>query len=257
MDERERLFRELVRCYRRSAVGQRCTGIVHNLNTPLQALSLGCELLFRKAAEENAALVGQLSPEAKAAWEKFYLYRLDKLQQFEEEIRKLHQLARLIIYQGMHEEQQERQVIDLNALLQDELQLFMLQPFFKHRVEKRIHIQQRLPPISGYYIDFSQSFRNLVDNALEAMATVERPVLTVETALTGQSRIIRVGDNGAGIAPELQPRIFEPFFTTRDSPEHPRTGLGLYMAKRLLAPYGGDIQVQSQSGETWFTVILP
>lgn len=257
MDERERLFRELVRYYRYSAVGRRCIGIVHNFNTPLQVLSLDCELLERKAAEEKAGLAVRLPPELRSEWEKFYQYRDDKLRQFKDGIADLYRLTRLIILQGVHEDQQDQQILDLNDIVQAELELYQAQRFFKHRVDKRFHFQAGLPLITGFYIDISQSFRNLVDNALEAMETLEEPVLTIETALEEQRRLIRVGDNGVGIAPEIQPRIFEPFFTTKDTPETPRAGMGLYMARRLLAPYGGEIRVESRPGETWVTIILP
>ncbi|MBW1916710.1 MAG: GHKL domain-containing protein [Deltaproteobacteria bacterium] len=257
MDERERLLRELVRYYRHSAVGQRCTGIVHNFNTPLQVLSLNCELLQRKAVEEQAELSPRLPPELRPEWEKLFQYREDKLLLFKEEIRKLHHLAQLIVNQGLHEDQPGRQLLNLNAIIQEELELFQADRFFKHMVEKRFRFDENLPSLSGYYIDISQSFRLLVDNALEAMESVELRVLTVETVVEGRDRIIRVGDTGPGIAPEVLPQIFEPFFTTKDTPQNPRAGLGLYMAKRLLAPYHGRIQVQSSPGNTWFTVILP
>jgi two-component system NtrC family sensor kinase len=257
VDVRERLFLQLTRYYRYSAIGQQCIGIVHNFNTPLQVLSLDCELLERKAAEEKARIAVQLSPKLRSEWEKFSQYRDDKLRQFKEGIEALYRLTRLIIHRGMHEDQQDQQILDLNDIIRDELELFQTQRFFKHQVDKRFQFEAGLPLINGFYIDFSQSFRNLVDNALEAMETVEWPVLTIETAREEKRRIIRVGDNGVGIAPEIQPRIFEPFFTTKDTPEHPRAGLGLFMARRLLAPYMGEIRIESRPGETWVTVILP
>ncbi|RLA88539.1 MAG: hypothetical protein DRG58_07735 [Deltaproteobacteria bacterium] len=257
MDEHERLWLELVRYYRHSAVGQRCTGIVHNFNTPLQVLSLYCELLQRKDDEEKNKLAKRLTPELQADWEQYYQYRQDKTRQLLDEIRKLQQLAQLIIQQGVHEDERGRQSFDLNAILRDELELYEANRFFKHMVDKRYYFDQDLPPIAGYYIDFSQSFRLLVDNALEAMELVQLRVLTVETAWQERHRIIRIGDTGVGMAPEVQSRLFEPFFTTKDSPERPHAGLGLYMARRLLNPYGGEIKIQSQPGETWVTVVLP
>jgi signal transduction histidine kinase len=257
MDERERLFQELVRYYRYSAVGRRTTGIVHNFNTPLQVLSLNFELLERKIIEEEKKFAAQLSPGLRQEWEGFAGYKRKKLKQSKEELERLQQMGRSIIFQGMHEERQDRQSLNLNQILQEELELYAAERFYKHQVEKRLHFRPELPPLSGYYIDLSQSFRHLVDNALEAMARVDSPVLTVETAKEEGRRIIRVGDNGMGIAPPDLPHIFEPFFTTKDTPQSPHAGLGLFFVQRLLAPYQGEIRVTSQPGETMVTVVLP
>jgi hypothetical protein len=42
---------ELVRYYRHSTVGRRCTGVIHNMNTPLQVISFQLELLEHKSQE--------------------------------------------------------------------------------------------------------------------------------------------------------------------------------------------------------------
>lgn len=252
----ERCWQEMIRYYRHSAVGRRCTGIVHNMNTPLQVLSFHLELLEQKSREEikylqgsPAGLTEKLLP--------YYHYRQDKLRQFHQEVQTLQLQTRRIIAQGLHEENQERQYLDLNEVYQEELELYRAHPFFKHQVEKDFRFYQGLPPIHGHYIDFSQSFRNLVDNALEAMDGGGVRKLTVETALQNGNRILRVGDTGKGISPEMLDRVFEPFVTTKAQQNPPPAGLGLFMARRLLAPYQGQVQAESAPGETWFTVTLP
>lgn len=252
----ERCWQELVRYYRHSSVGRRCTGIVHNMNTPLQVLSFHVELLEQKSQDEIKYL--QDSPgELTEKLLPYYYYRQDKLRQFHQEVQNLQAQARRIITQGVHEEKEERHYLDLNQVFQEELELYRALPFFKHQVEKDFRFQQGLPPIYGQYIDFSQSFRNLVDNALEAMEGAEIRQLTVETLLQGGHRLLRVGDTGAGIPPEILSRLFEPFTTSKTNANKPHAGLGLFMARRLLAPYRGEIQVESKPGETWFTMLLP
>jgi signal transduction histidine kinase len=252
----ERGWQELVRYYRHSSVGRRCTGIVHNMNTPLQVLSFHLELLEQKSREEHECL--QACPEEMTAkLRSLYQYRQDKLRQFRQEVQNLQVQARCIVTQGVHEENQERHYLDLNQVFQEELELFQANPFFKHQVEKDFRFQEGLPAIHGQYIDFSQSFRNLVDNALEAMEGGEPRKLMVKTGLQSGHRVLEVGDTGPGIPPEIRPRLFEPFTTSKGSLNPPHAGLGLFMARRLLAPYQGQIQVESKPGETWVTVVLP
>src|SRR5207302_8627262 len=68
--------------------------------------------------------------------------------------------------------------------------------------------------------------------------------------------IIRIRDNGPGIAPEVMPHIFEPFFTTKTDEQ--RTGLGLAVAKSIVEQHDGEISVKSTPGEgAEFIIRLP
>jgi signal transduction histidine kinase len=255
-EQLERSLQDLVRYYRHSAAGRRCHGIIHNLNAPLQVLSFQLELLEQKAAEEKQYLDDLSGPSAQKLLS-LLNRRRHKLTQMRQEIDNLHARVRRLAHQGIHEDLEDRLYLDLNRVYQDELALYEDDLFFKHHVQKHYGFQTGLAPICGHYLDFGQSFRNLVDNALEAMANAKVRRLMVETKLAGKRRLLRVGDTGAGIPAGMAERIFEPFFTTKGSPEHPRAGLGLYMARRLLAPYGGEVQAESSAGETWVTVALP
>ena len=252
----DRCLNELVRYYRHSAVGRRCTGVIHNMNTPLQVISFTLELLEQKTREEAEVLAELVNPSAPHL-EALHEYRDQKLKQLHEEVDKLRDMIHRIALQSIHEGEEEQCFLDLNQIFQDELELYLADPFFKHRVEKEFDFASGLPPIHGHYVDFSQIFRHLVDNALEAMAESPRRVLAVTTALQKNCRVLRVGDTGTGISPGDQARLFQPFFTTRSTANRPRAGLGLFMAQRLLEPYKGQISFESHPGQTWVTVCLP
>jgi signal transduction histidine kinase len=251
-----RCLKELVRYYRHSAVGRRCTGVIHNMNTPLQVISFQLELLEQKTQEEAkllSDLVHPLAPPLQALHD----YRDQKLKQLHQEVNKLRDMIHRIALQAIQEGEEEHCYLDLNQIFQDELKLYLADPFFKHRVEKEFEFTPGLPPIYGHYVDFSQSFRHLVDNALEAMAESPRRLLTVTTQLQQHCRVLRVGDTGSGIPPTDQARILQPFFTTKSTERRSRAGLGLFMTRRLLAPYKGEISLESRPGQTWVTVRLP
>jgi CheY-like chemotaxis protein len=72
----------------------------------------------------------------------------------------------------------------------------------------------------------------------------------------GEFVCLRVSDNGAGIAPEIQARIFEPFFTTKAKGKG--TGLGLAMVFGIVQQHQGWIECDSVPGEgTRFDIYLP
>jgi signal transduction histidine kinase len=251
-----RCLDELVRYYRHSTVGRRCTGVIHNMNTPLQVISFQLELLEQKAQEEGLLLT-ELTSLPAPQFQALFEYRRQKLEQLHKEVDLLREMIHRLVLQSVHEGKEEYCYLDLNQIFQDELELYLADPFFKHRVEREFSFSPGLPPIYGHYVDFSQSFRNVVDNALEAMAESPRRLLTVATGMHKNHRLVRIGDTGSGIPPAVQAQLFTPFFTTKSTEQRPRAGLGLFMARRLLKPYEGEITIDSQPGQTWVTVCLP
>jgi signal transduction histidine kinase len=111
------------------------------------------------------------------------------------------------------------------------------------------------PRLLVFGAELNQVWTNIVQNAVEAMGT--HGTLTVRTWTEGADRLlVSFTDTGAGIVPSDQPRIFEPFFTTKGVGQG--TGLGLDIAFRVVVVrHHGDIQVESQPGQTRFTVCLP
>lgn len=251
------LLQELILYYRHALVGQRLRGLIHTLNTPLQVLLMQSELMARKLQEEEEALYPQLPTALIPAWQSFFDYRRRKNQQLLEVAEEIQVALNWLKSRTRPDNENGLQEIDLNELIKTELQGYQLEPFFKNRVVIRWQTQDRLPPISGYYGDFSQSFCHLVDNALDALQEVAEPILTLGTAWREGNRVITVGDNGSGIPPQFQPRLFLPFFTTKKRAGNPRPGLGLFFAKKLLGRYGGSINFASQPGQTQFHLVLP
>jgi signal transduction histidine kinase len=95
---------------------------------------------------------------------------------------------------------------------------------------------------------------NLIDNAIGAMNG--SGTLTLRTGLSDECLRVEVTDTGSGIAEDVRQRIFEPFFTTKAVGEG--TGLGLDISWRIVVDrHHGDLRVESEPGNTKFTVLLP
>jgi signal transduction histidine kinase len=119
------------------------------------------------------------------------------------------------------------------------------------RVTVTLDVEPGLPLVQGLGGALNQVWSNLVDNALDAAA---RDVAVTATH-KGRTVVVRVRDDGAGIAADIQRRIFDPFFTTK--PPGVGTGLGLDTARRLVLQHKGEIVVESSPGKTEFAVTLP
>ncbi len=111
-----------------------------------------------------------------------------------------------------------------------------------------------LPEIPAYPAELNQVWTNIVDNALDAMDG--SGTLTVRTCRVDDRALVEICDTGPGVPPDIRRRIFEPFFTTKGVGRG--TGLGLDVSYRVVVTrHHGDIQVESQPGDTRFQVYLP
>ena len=109
-------------------------------------------------------------------------------------------------------------------------------------VELDVEIAPRLPLLRADQAALKQVLLNLVINALHA--THAGGQVRVSATDTGERVIIRVEDDGCGIAPDVLPKIFDSFFTTR--PEG--SGLGLVVVRKIVSQHGGDVEVSSTLG---------
>jgi two-component system, NtrC family, sensor kinase len=96
---------------------------------------------------------------------------------------------------------------------------------------------------------------NLMTNAVDAMTPGGTLTIRLLDQAPGRVRI-EVADTGHGIPVELLPRIFEPWVSTKQPGRG--TGLGLPIARDVIAAHGGSLSVASDIGRgTTFSIELP
>lgn len=126
-----------------------------------------------------------------------------------------------------------------------------------HKLKRGVTVQRDYQPVpllvNSFGSELNQVWTNLIDNAIDAMNG--QGELRVRTYRENGCVVVEIGDNGAGISPEVRVHIFEPFFTTKGVGEG--TGLGLDTVQRIVRKHRGNIQVSSKPGDTRFQVWLP
>jgi C4-dicarboxylate-specific signal transduction histidine kinase len=113
-----------------------------------------------------------------------------------------------------------------------------------HNVVTRIHLKPELPPIMGHSGQLQQVIVNLIQNAIDAMDSVnnDRRVLEVRTEHNGDDAIsITVEDSGPGIDPKKSDEMFGAFFTTKPH----GMGLGLAICRMIVERHDGELSVTS------------
>ena len=169
-----------------------------------------------------------------------------------------------------------------SAILQDALTMVEQQFRKQARVTVETEIQPQLTTIFCDHHRIAQVLINLLLNARDAMqpgggmvrVRFWLPDMLREPALATRARAgmegaenrangsaadlfaFSVADTGTGIAPAHKDRLFEPFFTTK--PHGQGTGLGLFIARGIVAQHGGCIYAENNpAGGATFTVVLP
>jgi signal transduction histidine kinase len=92
-----------------------------------------------------------------------------------------------------------------------------------------------------------QALLNVIHNAIEHCP--EGTHIQVDTARSSNEALIRVQDNGPGIALEDQRYVFERFYRGAGASRQRSLGLGLSIAKAVLCSQGGGIELRSTPGK--------
>ena len=205
---------------RLSTMGEMTTGLAHEINQPLTAITMYAQAAERIASQDTPDLgevvsaLRQISAQALRAGEI------------------IKRLRALVRKRQTHEE-----LLDFNAVVR-ELAVLVESDARLHDVRLIIDLGQDLPQVMGDTIQLQQVMLNLVRNAIEAVQTAgcERLVM-LRTARSGAGIEMSVSDLGPGLDPAIRERLFEAFATTK--PEG--TGLGLAISRSIVEAHGGQL----------------
>ncbi|PIP96518.1 MAG: hypothetical protein COW00_10175 [Bdellovibrio sp. CG12_big_fil_rev_8_21_14_0_65_39_13] len=218
-----------------SSLGEMVAGIVHEINNPLQLISVENQrvpLLLKKG-------------------------EMEKVVQGSEKIHKtISKITRIIagvknfVRQGQKDPDVEfkiSQVIDDAVVLCEGK---FKQSDVKISVECPAHFS-----VKSNYTQVFQIFTNLFTNAVDAIEKLEEKWIKVEVIDTDKDLKIKIIDSGPGISAEIVDDIFKSFFTTKGLGKG--TGLGLSLSKKIAIEQGGDLTVLHDEPHTTFCLSLP
>jgi PAS domain S-box-containing protein len=133
---------------------------------------------------------------------------------------------------------------------------------FQERVQAQhqsLHssIDPNLPPLLCDRSSLERILIELLNNACKYTPSGGQITLTAHAS--GDTIQLKVANSGTEIPPDELPHIFEKFYRVPhlDRWKHGGTGLGLALVQKLAEHSGGKITVESDKGQTCFTVELP
>ena len=223
-------FEQMKRAERLFAVGQLAAGLAHELRNPLASVAGAAGILRRNANLDDR-----------------YEECLDIIQKESQRLNRL--LTEFLDF--ARPRSPNFQSVELEPLLDGVIQL-AAHGVGRAPIHLRKELAASLPPVEGDPELLKQVLLNLVMNAIQAMP--EGGEVAVSASSDPDRVLIRVKDQGCGVAQSIRDKIFDPFFTTKDH----GTGLGLAVAHQIIEQHGGVLKAEANADRGMlFTAQLP
>ncbi len=215
------------------------------------------ELVYRSSHDLRAPLASILGLINLAKKEE----QLDKIREYldlqEKSVLRLDSLLKEIIQFSRNSHLEVKgEVINLAELIKESLDIH---EFFigSQAIEKSFSVSQPYNLICDKY-RLEIVLNNLISNAIRySNLNQKQPKLTVEAEVEEKQAVIRVIDNGIGIAPDLKNNIFNMFYKGSDQ-NVGGSGLGLFIVRETMEKLGGEISLDSEVGKgSTFTIKVP
>ena len=238
LERARRMQGELAHMARLSVAGEMASGMAHELNQPLTAISAlsdACEILLQShkgRSDEFPEAMRQISAQSQ---------RAGKI------IRRMREFTR--------KTEVRTRSVDINTLV-GEMAEFITADMRHQEIELRLELGGELPQVIADPVQVQQVVLNLIRNAVEAMqgSAIGHRVLRIRTSLMPEHVEVTVSDTGSGLPHEIRDRLFHPFLTTK--PEG--MGLGLSISHSIIEMHKGKLWATPRDGGgTNFHFTLP
>jgi signal transduction histidine kinase len=236
MIELEKRQEQLIQSRKIASIGTLTSGIAHEINNPINNLSLTLEALI----EDGETMEGKER-------QQLYQQAMDQADRTSEIVKNLLEFSR-----ASHPKIEDidlEELVDKTArLLNNEMELNNIR-FVKE-------VSGSLPRLRLDKGGLQQVLLNLFINSVHAIGKDgELKVVLGSNEIPGEIKL-DVIDSGPGIPEDYIDQVFDPFFTTKNEGEG--TGLGLSVSYTIIKKNGGRMEVHSKPGEgACFSIMLP
>ena len=238
MTNRNALQAQLIQTSKLATLGEMATGMAHELNQPLNVISMSTANILRKSK--------------KSPIEADYLN--EKLHRIASQVERA---ASIIDHMRVFGRKSDKtpDIIDLRRVVSSSIDLIGEQ-----LKTANVTLSSASPDspvlVKGFQVQLEQVLLNLLSNTRDVIrATGLSGHVDIHLSQHDNLATLTIQDNGGGIPAEAIDRIFEPFFTTKGVGEG--TGLGLSISYGIIKDMQGDITVANVDDGACFTIQLP
>lgn len=221
-------------------IGKFSASIVHNLNSPLQTLITGYQLL-EDEINKNLEVLPHTKSIMKIIDESFITME-EMIKSISSTVRN----ANLI----------KKVPVNLNEVITNAIDKINLKFNSQSKIDFIKELDGNLPNISGIKVHFDQIFSNLLKNAIDSLKSSNEKIIKIRTFQNENNICVYIADTGCGILENNLNKIFEIGFTTKEIGKG--SGLGLVITKQMVNSYKGTITVKSEVDKgTSFVINFP
>ncbi len=219
---------KLTHAARLTTLGEMATGLAHELNQPLAAMSAFAEGALMRIDRGKLDRTETMSVLSRIA---------EDAQRAGDIIRRLRHLVQ------RHEGQ--RQPVDVNDLA-SEIYKFVEAEVKQENISVQLKLGENLPKVEADSIEIQQVLLNLIRNACDALAESDasdrRIMISSYVRDPGRVEVV-VEDSGPGITPNMAEQVFEPFYTSKAD----GLGIGLGICQSIIESHRGKIWLEDSS----------
>jgi PAS domain S-box-containing protein len=231
---------ELAHATRLGLMGEMASGIAHEVNQPLSAVS--------SYTQVSLNLINSKEPDLAKLSETLYKTQQQALRAG----RIIHRMREFVKSQTKY-----RATADINALIHNAADLCLAE-LKQSGIELALKLEPNLLPVYVDHIQIEQVIINLLRNSIDALKSLpagQQRQISIQSQLTLNNSIqVRVKDNGAGLDKEQQQKILTPFYTTKAD----GMGMGLSITRSIVEAHDGTLHFNSELGKgTTFYFTLP
>lgn len=219
------------------ALGEMSAGIAHEINNPLQALTLHTHLI-RRLLEKNKMTENVV---------------IEKLESMDKIIFNLARIVKAMKSLSRNIREDSPETFMIQTSVEEALQMTSAR-FEEHGVEFVFQGPTDVI-IHCHSAEFTQVLLNLLNNAFDAIESLDCRWIKITVEPRVDYIEISVSDSGHGVAEEFEPKLMNPFFTTKAPGKG--TGLGLSISCSLLQKWGGRLYYDRNSPCTRFVIEMP
>ncbi|MCM3124714.1 MULTISPECIES: ATP-binding protein [unclassified Mesobacillus] len=237
--EQKQMEETMIQTDKLSALGIMASSFAHEVNNPLATINVYAEdLIDRIQAGDEDLDEDEME------------HYLRKIKENTERCKKI--TGNLLNFSRKNDWTQEH--IHIREIIESSISLVEHQ-LKKQRIQLELQVPDSLPMVTGDGLKLMQVIVNLINNAVDAMESEGRLLVSASADDEGQVSI-KVTDSGHGIPAEAMDKLFDPFFTTK--PIGKGTGLGLSVCYGIIQQFGGTITIDSKPEEgTTVEIQLP
>lgn len=228
----------LIAASKMSTLGEMSSGIAHEINTPLAAITMLASQM-KEIAEDTPVNTDLLKSHA---------------EKIENTVQKIAKIVSSL--KSFSRNANTDPFIDFKAkdLLNDTLPLCQ-ERFVLQGIHIDIQMQNEQINLQGRPSQLSQVIINLLNNAFDAIVELSDKWIRIEIKEDAENVFITVTDSGPGIPPHVQNKMFQPFFTTKEMGKG--TGIGLSISRNILKAHKGELTLNTQCKNTQFLIRVP